>query len=144
MPARPLCSIPPGIWYAVGAEDVIDAGDRHRDLAGEHNAELLMLVAVRRHEGTQVQLDEVDHRRVAEQREHAHPGGEVVRPAVRDLHDLSHARKAYAPRRIRARLSRAMFRPVPRACHAGRHAPGENGRGRRSARSLDHEPVLRG
>ena len=39
-----------------------------------------------------------------------------------------------------------MFRPVTRTTSLSRSgaAPGENGRGRRGARSLDHEPVLRG
>jgi 2-iminobutanoate/2-iminopropanoate deaminase len=59
------------------AELVRFPGDDERLHPAQDDAELLVLVAVQRHRGSRLELDQVQHRALAEQRSSAHPGRQL-------------------------------------------------------------------
>jgi succinate-semialdehyde dehydrogenase/glutarate-semialdehyde dehydrogenase len=69
-------------------ELVRDAGDHERLHALEDDPELLVRMAVERHDGAGLEADEVEHRSFAEERLPTHPRRQVERANAFELHEL--------------------------------------------------------
>ena len=79
---------------------MVDAVDGHGHLAREDEAELLMRVTVERDECIRLEIDEVQHRRLAEERVGANARGEIERGDSGELYDLRHDRQDNRPVRV--------------------------------------------
>ena len=72
------------------------AADHERLHALEHDAELLVLVAVQRDGRARLELDHVEHRPLAEERAAGDAGGELERLDVREVDELRLCRPRHA------------------------------------------------
>src|SRR5829696_1879877 len=73
-----------------GAELVLDAVDHEHELAFDHVPELLVVMIVRRHTRAGLELEQVEHGAVAEERPHRDPLHECVRRRLAQPLDLAH------------------------------------------------------
>ena len=86
----------------VGPELVRDAVDDERLHALEHDAELLVRMAVKRHLRARLEADQVQHRALAEERPARHAGGELERADGVETDELPcHATDYRCPRERR-------------------------------------------
>ena len=89
---RPFGSAAGGVLDAAGqdvalqrAQPALDAVDEQHLRAAQDDAELLVLVAVRWHRRARLEIDQIEHCALAEQRAAAHARGELERAHVLEL-----------------------------------------------------------